>query len=156
MAKRTAIVHPCLKNIRDVFQCGKAPFILGVWSLPSGYLNQWWRIVNWDFVNKSDWNWIYMQQFSYKTRNLKISSAKWSPFCLSLSVLSHCNLFEICGIDGKPLRTALGHCCRCLYYNECHSAQLMVSLLMNVCITGSQWVNILGMGLNILKQSAGH
>ena len=33
--------------------------------------------------------------FSFKKMHLKMSSAKWRPFCLSLNVLSHCNSLEM-------------------------------------------------------------
>ena len=94
-------------------------------SVPSDYLNQRWRIVNWGLVNKCDWNWIQIQ-FAYTKRNLKISPANGCHFVSTSMYWIIATSPELCGIDGKPLRTALCHCRWCLYCNECHIAHLGV------------------------------
>ena len=58
------------------------------WPAPSHYLNQCWNIVNWAPRNTLQWNFnqnscIFIQENPF----LKISSGKWRPFCLGLSVL---------------------------------------------------------------------
>ena len=35
---------------------------------------------------------IEISTFSFKKMRLKVSSAKWRPFCLGLNVLTHCGL----------------------------------------------------------------
>ena len=37
--------------------------------------------------------------FSYKKIHLKMSSEKWRPFCLCLSVLTHCGLLTLASMD---------------------------------------------------------
>ena len=51
------------------------------------YLNQCWNIVNWTPRNKFQWNRIKVHSFSLKKMHLNMSSEKWRPFCLGLSVL---------------------------------------------------------------------
>ena len=44
--------------------------------------------VNWMLRNKCQWNFlIQIQKFSFIKMHLKVSSAKWWPFCSGLSVL---------------------------------------------------------------------
>ena len=57
-------------------------------SVPSHYLNQCWFIINWTLGNKFQCNLNENSNFSFKKMHLKILSAKWQPFCLSLNVLS--------------------------------------------------------------------
>ena len=45
----------------------------------SGYLNQWWNIVNWTHWNKLQWILIIIQTASFKNMHLKMSSGKWRP-----------------------------------------------------------------------------
>ena len=61
---------------------------LATWPVPSHYLNQCWNSVNW--TRGTNFNKILMkiQQFSFKKMRLKMSSGKWCPFCLGLSVLN--------------------------------------------------------------------
>ena len=40
---------------------------------------------------------IEINTFSFKKMHLKMSSAKWRPFCLGLNVLTHCGLVELQG-----------------------------------------------------------
>ena len=63
--------------------------LLATWPAPSHYLNKCWHIVNWTLRNKLQWNFIEILRFSFKKMHLKVSSAKWRPFCLSLNVSSH-------------------------------------------------------------------
>ena len=55
------------------------------WPAPSRYLNQRWNIVNRNPWNKFQWN--FNQNSYILIKNLKMSSAKWRPFCLGLNVL---------------------------------------------------------------------
>ena len=57
------------------------------WSAPSPCLNQCWNIANWTIRNKLQYILIEIQIFSYMKMYLKMSSAKWRPFCLGLNVL---------------------------------------------------------------------
>ena len=66
--------------------------------MPSHYPNQCWLVVDWNLGNKFQWN-LYQNamiffeerefEFSLKAMNLKMSFAKWQPFCLDLNVLNH-------------------------------------------------------------------
>ena len=49
--------------------------------MPSHYLNQCWVIVNWTLRNKLHWNFNWNKNFSFTKMHLKVSSAKWRPFC---------------------------------------------------------------------------
>ena len=52
------------------------------------YQNQCWNIVNWTLGNKLQWNLNWNTYiFSFTKMHLKLSSAKWQPFCLCLNVL---------------------------------------------------------------------
>ena len=55
-------------------------------SVPSYYLNQCWKIVNWILINKLQWN-LNRNSFSFKEMHLKMSSGKCRPSCLVLNVL---------------------------------------------------------------------
>ena len=46
--------------------------------MPNQYLNQCWNIVNWTLRNKLL---IDIHTFSFKEMHLKLSAAKWRPFC---------------------------------------------------------------------------
>ena len=50
-------------------------------SAPSHFLNQCCLIVKWTLTNKFQWNFIKTQKFSFVKMHLKMSSAKWRPFC---------------------------------------------------------------------------
>ena len=54
----------------------------------SHYLNQWRNIVNWTLKKKLQWNFNQNSKFSFKKIQLKMTSVKWRPFCLSLIVLT--------------------------------------------------------------------
>ena len=56
--------------------------------MPNHYLNQCWVIVNWILRNKLQWNFNQNTKFSFTKMHLKLSSAKWSPFCPSRDELS--------------------------------------------------------------------
>ena len=43
----------------------------------------------WPLETKFSEVWIKIKQFSYKKLHLKMSSAKWQPFCHGLDVLTH-------------------------------------------------------------------
>ena len=53
-------------------------------SAPSYYLNKCWVIVNWTLNNKLQWHFSRNTNFSFSFQkiHLKISFAKWRPFCL--------------------------------------------------------------------------
>ena len=60
---------------------------LVAWSAPSHYLNQCWKIVNWNLRNREQTSvksLTKIHTFSFKKMHLKISSVKWRPFCLGL------------------------------------------------------------------------
>ena len=54
--------------------------------VPSHYLHQCWIIVNWTSRNKFHWNFKQNNVAFIHEKHLKMSSAKWQPFCLSLNV----------------------------------------------------------------------
>ena len=54
---------------------------------PGHYLNQHWLILNLTFEIKFQWNLNEIATISYQKIGMKILSAKWYPFCLSLKVL---------------------------------------------------------------------
>ena len=54
---------------------------LVAWSAPSHYLNRWWLIVNWPLGTNFSEIRIKIHNFSFMKMNLKVSSAKWRPFC---------------------------------------------------------------------------
>ena len=60
---------------------------LVAWTAPSHYLNHCWNIVNWTLWNKLQWNCNRNSNIFIKKMHLKMSSAKWRPFCLGLNVL---------------------------------------------------------------------
>ena len=45
------------------------------------YLNQCWVIVNWALKNKLQWHFNLKKYISFTIMHLKISSAKWRPYC---------------------------------------------------------------------------
>ena len=59
------------------------------------YLNQCWNIVNWALRSKLQWNFNRNCIFSFTKMRLKVSSAKWRPFCLGLNVLTIASLASI-------------------------------------------------------------
>ena len=59
------------------------------WSAPSHYLNQYWNIVDWTLGTNFSQTLIRIQTFSSKKIYLKMLSAKWRPFCLSLNALKN-------------------------------------------------------------------
>ena len=50
---------------------------------------------------------IGIHTFSFKKINLKMSSAKWRPFCLGLNVLTHCSLGDAAAISDVQIPTQL-------------------------------------------------
>ena len=54
---------------------------------PSHYLNQCWHVANDLLTNTFQWNHSQLLTFSFKKMHLKILSAKYQPFCLSLNVV---------------------------------------------------------------------
>ena len=50
--------------------------------------------------------------FSFKKMHLKMSSAKWRPFCLGLNVLIHCGLVMPYGniVSGSHLAQVMAYC----------------------------------------------
>ena len=49
--------------------------------MPSNYLNQCWLLVNWTLGTNFCEIWMEVLTFSFKKMHLKMSSAKWRPFC---------------------------------------------------------------------------
>ena len=78
------MTHTCVGNLTTIGSDNG--FV--AWRAPGHYLNQCWNIVNWTTMNKLQWNLNQIHTLSFKKMNLKISSAKWWPFCLSLNVLT--------------------------------------------------------------------
>ena len=74
------VTHICVSKLAII-----APDV--AWSAPSHNLNQWWNIVNSNHRNKRQWKLKRNHIFSFKKMHLKISAAKWRPFCLGLNVL---------------------------------------------------------------------
>ena len=60
---------------------------LVTWSAPSHYLNQCWDIVNWTLRNKLQWTLNRNSNLFIQENHLKVSSAKWRPFCVGLNEL---------------------------------------------------------------------
>ena len=52
---------------------------------------------------------IKIQTFSFTKMHLKISSAKWRPFCLGLNVLKHCKQFVECS-NSDYQKNNFDHC----------------------------------------------
>ena len=86
---------------------------------PSHYLNQCWNIVNRTLGNKLQWNLNAIETFSFKEMHLKLSSAKWRPFCIGLSVLRQMLGTEWAHnatVTNQPAAVRcpdVGKCCRC-------------------------------------------
>ena len=74
LAHLPLVPHICVREpVQHWFrQC------LGAYSLPNVFLNQCWVIVNW---TNSREILIKIKNFSFTKMRLKISSAKWQPFC---------------------------------------------------------------------------
>ena len=73
-----------LSAILQFLQCvsnGDIAVLHKAYTSPSHYLNQCWFIVNWTLRNKLQWNFIKIQNFSFRKMHLKISSVKLRPFC---------------------------------------------------------------------------
>ena len=62
---------------------------LVVYSMSSYYLNQYWVFVNWTLRNKLQWNLNRNTKIFIHENALKISSAKWRPFCPGGDELTH-------------------------------------------------------------------
>ena len=79
----SALTHLPLMLHICVSEMGKHWFRwwFGAWSAPSHYLHRSWLIVNCTLRNKLEWNSIEILTFSFKKMCLKMSSAKWRPFC---------------------------------------------------------------------------
>ena len=75
----------CRVNCHHWFRYGLLP---GQGQATSHCRNQYWNIVNWTLRNKIQWNLNRNSYIFIKKMHLKISSAKWRPFCLSLNVLT--------------------------------------------------------------------
>ena len=61
---------------------------------PSHYLNNCWNIAKSTLGNRFQWNFNRNPNFFIKEMHLKMSSAKWRPFCHGLNVLTH--VIECC------------------------------------------------------------
>ena len=66
--RELGIIYTCIKHL---------------WSAPSHYLNQCWIIVNWTLANIFQWKF----NTTIFIARQKMSSAKWRPSCLGLTVL---------------------------------------------------------------------
>ena len=87
LLSKCRLTHPPVPHI-CVSELGQRWFRqwLVACSAPSHYLDQCWVIVNCILRNKPQWN-QNTKLFIHKM-HLKISSAKWQPFCLGLNVLN--------------------------------------------------------------------
>ena len=74
---------------------------LVAYSAPSHYLNQCWFIVNWTRRNKLQWKFNQNTKLSFTKKHMKISSAKWLPFCPRGDELIH--LLNTMTIDGTDM-----------------------------------------------------
>ena len=63
-------------------------------STPSHYLEQCWFIVNW--IRGKIFGVWFRNAMVFMNMNLKISSAKWGPFCVELNVLMYTGLRSLC------------------------------------------------------------
>ena len=62
--------------------------LVQVMTATGHYLNQCWNIVNWILIrNKIQWNLNCIHTISLEKMHLKMSCAKWQPFCLSRNML---------------------------------------------------------------------
>ena len=86
--------YPCTINGEALTHLPRVPHIwvselahhchrqwLAACSAPSHYLKQCWRFVNWALENKSQWNFNRNFSIFIHKNALKMSSAKWGPFC---------------------------------------------------------------------------
>ena len=96
---------------------------LVVCSALSHYLNQCWLIVNWALGNKLQGIRIEIQNFSFTKMRLKVSFAKWQPFCPGeMSYFAHGLQFErmswrMCVLfEGMLNRVSMVEACRCVCY----------------------------------------
>ena len=82
---------------------------------PSHYLNQWWNIINWTLRNKLHRNFNKILIFSFKKMCFQVSSAKWQPFCLSLTVLTDLSS-RSCVMASASLIESVIDCCICSFW----------------------------------------
>ena len=69
---------------------------LVTYSAPSHYLNQCWVVVNWTLRKNLQWFFfIKIRNFSFTKMHLKVSSAKWWPFCLGEDELTYLHTMSI-------------------------------------------------------------
>ena len=62
-------------------------------------------------------NLIEIQTFSFKKKHLKVSSAKWRPFCLGLSELNWSNsLLHVLWVKYTPIRKLFLYKLKCAYH----------------------------------------
>ena len=64
---------------------------------------------------------IGIQTFSFKKMHLKMSSAKWRPFCIGLNVLTHFPL-------NKMVASLTDNIFKCIFLNENHIIPIQISL----------------------------
>ena len=77
-------MHICIDNLT----INASENLLVTWLALSHYLNQCWNTINWTQGTNFSEIVIEIHTFSFKKTHLKMSSSKWSPFCLGLNVLS--------------------------------------------------------------------
>ena len=87
----TLLINNGMFHVRDAifFMCSTHLDIYPPWWGPGLSRQKWlcWNIVNCAFRNKLQWNFNQNLNIFIQENALKMSSAKWRPFCLGLNVL---------------------------------------------------------------------
>ena len=71
--------------------------------------------------------WIEIQIFSFRKMHLKMSSAKWRPFCLSLNVLSDTINWTCTGQEDMHMCFVVGICLTCTSFCITMATSLFVA-----------------------------
>ena len=82
-------------------------------TLSSHYLNQCWGIINWNHMNKLQWN-LKRNLYIFIQENALEISAKWRVFCLGLNVLMeqvHKGLFHYLQYIPRNMHTVFAFLC---------------------------------------------
>ena len=95
----------------------------------SDNLSHCWNTVNWTLRNKLQWNFNRNSDISFQKMHLKVSSAKWQPFCFGLNVLTHCPRVEVAVLFKVWFSNSLYGIVACMgtciekkmLYVECHT-----------------------------------
>ena len=109
--------------------------------LPS---NQCWLIVNWTLQNKLQWNsnQIKIQNFSFMKMHLKMSSAKWQPFCPGGDELTELPLGKVTATCAKASLQAFFFFFKLKFVDTISSAMIIITKsLLTVGKWSSCWIN---------------